>query len=239
MKIAISSEGNKIEDMIDQRFGRCKYFLIVDIEDKKIKNVEVKENQGAVQGHGAGISAAQQLGDLKVDVVITGNLGPNAIQVLEQLEIKTYQASGIAKEALEKFTENKLNTITQTSKAHSGVNEKNSDKVFIPIMDNNGMDSEIATHFGHAPFFGLYDFESKKFTITKNVLDHSDPNRSPVDQIAETFNPTVVFAQSMGERAISLFNEKGIKLKSGPYKIVKEVIENFNKLKELTQSCGH
>jgi predicted Fe-Mo cluster-binding NifX family protein len=239
MRIAISLEGNKIESLIDQRFGRCKYFLIVDIEDKKITNLEVKENQGAIQGHGAGISAAQQLGDLKVEVLITGNLGPNATQVLEQLEIKTYQASGIAKEAVEKFIENKLNELTKTSKAHSGITEVNNERVFIPLLNNSGMDSEIATHFGHAPFFGLYDFETKKFTITKNVLDHSDPNSSPVDQIAETFNPTIVFAQSMGERAIGLFNEKGIKLKTGPYKTVKEAIENLNKLKELTQSCGH
>ena len=41
MKIAISTESDSLQSIIDQRFGRCKYFLIVEIdEDKDMKNVE-------------------------------------------------------------------------------------------------------------------------------------------------------------------------------------------------------
>ena len=31
MKIAISADGDKLHSKIDQRFGRCKYFLIVNV----------------------------------------------------------------------------------------------------------------------------------------------------------------------------------------------------------------
>ena len=58
MKIAISCTEDKIESLIDQRFGRCKYFLIVDVEDNEVKDVKAVENQGAIQGHGAGFCQA-------------------------------------------------------------------------------------------------------------------------------------------------------------------------------------
>ena len=36
-KIAISSTGKTLESEIDERFGRCRYFLIIEIEKKKLK----------------------------------------------------------------------------------------------------------------------------------------------------------------------------------------------------------
>ena len=242
MKIAISCTEDKIESPIDQRFGRCAYFLIVEVEDKKIKNVKAIENQGAIQGHGAGIKAGQQLGDEGVEAVITGNLGPNATNVLGQLGVKSYHASGPAKEAVEKFVKGELDEITDIAQPHSGMaqqKESSGEKIFFPLLDNKGMDSEISGHFGHAPFFGLYDTKTKKLTITENKLSHTDPNKSPVDQIVEAVNPTTVFALGIGGRAIGLFQEKGICLKTGDFKTVKEVIENLDKLESQTQSCGH
>ena len=88
MRIAISNQENNINGLIDQRFGRCKYFIIVEVEDNEIKTTNAVENQGALQGHGAGLKAAEQIGKLKVDTVITGDLGPNATNILKQLGIK-------------------------------------------------------------------------------------------------------------------------------------------------------
>jgi len=53
------------------------------------------------------------------------------------------------------------------------------------------------------------------------------------------FNPDIVFTLGVGQRAINLFNEKGIKIKTGEYKTVKEVIENIENLKELNSNCNH
>jgi len=36
MKIAITSTGNSLESNIDQRFGRCAYFVIYNTENKAI-----------------------------------------------------------------------------------------------------------------------------------------------------------------------------------------------------------
>jgi predicted Fe-Mo cluster-binding NifX family protein len=239
MKIAISSDGNTIESKIDQRFGRCKYFIIVDSEKKN--EIKVIENEGAIQGHGAGIKAAQQIGDLAVEAVITGNLGPNATAVLEKLEIKAYHASGTIKSAIDSFIDNKLEKINEVAAPHSGIAQKESKKerIFFPLLDNNGEDSEISEHFGHAPFFGIYDVEKKELKIIENDLDHTDPSKSPIDQIEEAVNPTTIFAKGIGGRAIGIIAEKGLSLKTGDYKTIGEAIKNLDKLEDQSQSCGH
>ena len=238
MKIAISAKTGTVESLIDQRFGRGRYFLLID-NDKFIMAIE---NQGAIQGHGAGIRAAQQLGELGIKAVITGNLGPNAANVLGQLGIKTYHASGMAKDAIERFYNNGLKEITDIAKPHSGIVKekvKYNERIFFPLLEDNGLDSQISAHFGHAPFFGLYDTSTKYFTITDNTLSHTDPDKSPVDQIIEAVSPTTVFAHGIGARAIMLFKQKGIALKTGPYKTVNEVIANLDKLEEQASDCGH
>lgn len=239
MKIAISSDGDTVESRIDQRFGRCKYFVIVDTGSRE--KTDAIENQGAAQGHGAGIRAAQQLGELGVKAVITGQLGPNATNVLNQLGIKAYHASGNIKDAIDDFTENKLEEVSEVSAPHSGTSqtEKRGERIFFPLLDNNGEDSKISSHFGHAPFFGLYDVEKKELKIVENDLDHTDPTKSPIDQIEEAVHPTTIFAQGIGGRAIQIIADKGLSLKTGQFKTVKEVIENLDKLEDLTQSCGH
>lgn len=112
-------------------------------------------------------------------------------------------------------------------------------RIFIPLLDKQGENSKISEHFGHAPYFALYNLDSKNLIIKENKLDHSSQRKSPVDQIIEMANPTIVFAQGMGSRAINLFTEKNIVLKTGPYKILKEVIKNIENLAALDNSCGH
>lgn len=242
MKIAVSSDGDTIDSNVDQRFGRCKYFIIANIENKKIIKSEAVLNEGAVQGHGAGIRAAEQVGEFNVEKILTGQLGPNATVVLGKLGITPYHASGKAKDAINKFLNNELKPISETAEPHSGIVNKEKTKgerIFFPLLDNNGKDSEISQHFGHAPFFGVYDVEKKELKIIENDLDHTDPNKSPIDQIEEAVNPTTIFAKGIGGRAVGIIAEKGLSLKTGDYKTVKEVIVNLDKLENQTQSCGH
>jgi len=237
MKIAISSTGDDPDSEIDQRFGRCRYFLIAEKGSDSFKAVE---NQGAIQGHGAGIRAAQQIGELGAEAVITGSVGPNATSVLEKLGIKVYHASGKVRDALKAFSDNSLEEIKEVAAPHSGITQQSrGERIFFPLLDNKGMDSEISQHFGHAPFFGLYDVEKKELTIAENDLDHTDPTKSPIDQIQEAVNPTTIFAKGIGGRAIHIIAQKGLSLKTGDYRTVREVIENLDSLEDQTESCGH
>ena len=122
MKIAISSTGKNLESEVDARFGRCNYFLIVEIENKKIKDFKAIENTGKDQMGGAGITAGEIVAKQKVDAVITVNLGPRAFSVFEQFEIKTYQGEGKIKDVIQKFLDGKLKEISNaTGPQHEGI----------------------------------------------------------------------------------------------------------------------
>ncbi|MBT3297902.1 NifB/NifX family molybdenum-iron cluster-binding protein [archaeon] len=242
MEIAISTNGNSLDSLVDQRFGRCNYFLVIELLNQEIINFKAVENEGAKQGHGAGIKAAQQINKLNVNFLITGNLGPNAANVLNQSEIKVYQGTGNIREVIEKFNNNELKEISQTVEGHSNtetIKEKSDERIFFPLINDKGIDSDISTHFGHAPYFGVYDKVKNELKIIEMKLDHTNSTKSPVDQIIETVNPTTIFALGIGARAIQLFNEKGISIKTGNFKIVKEVIENWDKLDSQIKSCAY
>jgi predicted Fe-Mo cluster-binding NifX family protein len=86
MKIAIASIGEERTSNIDSRFGRCQYFQIVDLNIPD--NVTVVDNPGRVAQRGAGVSTGQFIAEQKVEMVVAGNFGPNAVRVLESAGIK-------------------------------------------------------------------------------------------------------------------------------------------------------
>ena len=118
MKIAISSTGKTIESDVDARFGRCSYFLIVEIEDKKVKDVKAIENTAKAQMGGAGITAGEIVANENVDAIITTNLGPRAFSIFEQFKIKAYQGQGKIKDVVQDFIEDKLAEVTNATGPH-------------------------------------------------------------------------------------------------------------------------
>ena len=122
MKIAISSTGKDLESEVDARFGRCSYFLIVNIENNEIKDFKAIENTAKDQMGGAGISAGEIIAKQKVDAIITINLGPRAFSVFEQFGIRIYRGEGKIKEVVQKFLDKKLKEITNaTGPQHEGI----------------------------------------------------------------------------------------------------------------------
>jgi len=111
-------------------------------------------------------------------------------------------------------------------------------KLLIAINNNNGLYSKLSEHFGHCLYFALYETTTKELKIVENIIDHSKISLTPVDQVMQ-FEPDIVFSLAIGQRALNLFDEKDVKVKTGDFKILKEVINNFNQLKELTVGCVH
>lgn len=103
MNICITAEGPSLEAKIDPRFGRCRYFIFVDIETMKFQAIENKNLQSA---GGAGIQSGQFMASNQIKSVITGNVGPNAFQTLQAAGIEIFTgASGTVREAIEKYKE--------------------------------------------------------------------------------------------------------------------------------------
>ncbi|MDK2829419.1 NifB/NifX family molybdenum-iron cluster-binding protein [Clostridium butyricum] len=120
MKIAISAKGKITDDSFDTRFGRCEYFQIYDTE---VKATKIVNNKGIEASGGAGIAAANLLIDESVDVVITGSLGPNAFEIIENAEIKAYKCDSTSiAVAIDKYNNNELEEIIISGKAHHGMN---------------------------------------------------------------------------------------------------------------------
>jgi predicted Fe-Mo cluster-binding NifX family protein len=118
MKIIISVNGKNDNAVLDPRFGRCQYFAVCD-ENGDVS--EFVENPGISSAHGAGITAANKIVEIGADVVITGNLGPNALRVLQASNIRGYASSQLSiKEAVEMYKDGKLSEISMPGPAHHG-----------------------------------------------------------------------------------------------------------------------
>lgn len=119
MKVLISAVGKDKTDNFDLKFGRCEFFQIIDTETGDIK---VLENEGKKSDHGAGIGASQQVINENVDVIITGHLGPNAFEILEDSDIELLSAKGgTVEEVLEDHKNGKLEKIEKAGKSHKSV----------------------------------------------------------------------------------------------------------------------
>jgi len=120
MKIAVSSSGNDLDSQVDPRFGRCAYFIIVETDDM---GFEAFENGSIALGGGAGIQAGQFVASKGAKAVITGNVGPNAVQTLSAAGVETFVGqSGTVREAIERYTKGKINSTSTPNVAdHYGM----------------------------------------------------------------------------------------------------------------------
>ena len=116
-RIAISSVSKGMDSEVDARFGRCFYFVIVELDEEKkeIKAEKTIENKATAYSGGAGSTAAEIVGNENVNAVITGNIGPRAFEVLQKLGIKIYQGRGKIKEVIKKFINNELTELGSAS----------------------------------------------------------------------------------------------------------------------------
>lgn len=106
MKIAVSSSGKNLDSLIDPRFGRCAYFLLVETDNMSF---EVFDNQSMASGGGAGIQSAQFISSKGAKAVITGNCGPNAVKTLAAAGIEVFlENTGIVREVLQKYKNKEL-----------------------------------------------------------------------------------------------------------------------------------
>lgn len=103
MRIAVTVNESSLDADIDPRFGRCPYFLIVETDDLAF---EAEENPNVSLGSGAGIQCAQRMAEKGVEVVLTGNCGPNAHQALSAAGIEVVAGcSGAVRRVIEQFKE--------------------------------------------------------------------------------------------------------------------------------------
>ncbi len=118
MIIVISTTDKNDQAQCDVRFGRAPYFAIYDTDTEKL---DFMENKAVYADHGAGVQAAQKIVDLNADIVITGQVGPNAWQVLHSADITPLSGeSKRVSSVISDYLEGKLEPIEKAGKAHRG-----------------------------------------------------------------------------------------------------------------------
>ena len=122
MKIGITSTGKNLDAKVDPRFGRCQFFLIVDTNTMDFNCVS---NESAMASGGAGIQAAQMFTKSGAEVLITGNIGPNAFQTLSAAGVKVFTGiNGTVREAIDRYNKGEFKaTTTPSVGSHFGMGQ--------------------------------------------------------------------------------------------------------------------
>jgi predicted Fe-Mo cluster-binding NifX family protein len=103
MRIAVSADNNEgLNSIVSPHFGRCPHFVLVDVEDQEIRDVQSVDNPyygnhqpgqvpGFIASHGA-------------NVMLTGGMGGRAIMFFQEYGIEGVTgAYGTVKQAVEHY----------------------------------------------------------------------------------------------------------------------------------------
>jgi predicted Fe-Mo cluster-binding NifX family protein len=152
------------------------------------------------------------------------------------------QLENVNNKELEAIKRKKLEKMFRETKREGG--ERMRARVVIPAVDESGMNSQLAEHFGRAPYFAIVDLnESSEVSNVKtipNVGEHAGGTGQTHDHILE-LKPNAIIVYGMGPRGLSGFQNAGVAVLRANANTVKEVIAAYidDKLQELTEGCHH
>ncbi|MBL7063129.1 MAG: NifB/NifX family molybdenum-iron cluster-binding protein [Anaerolineae bacterium] len=103
MRIAVSADDNNgLDSVVSPHFGRCPYYVLVDLEGQEVKQVTAVANpyyDHHQQGQVPGFIRSQG-----ADVMLTGGMGRRALGLFEQYGVEAVTgASGTVRYALERY----------------------------------------------------------------------------------------------------------------------------------------
>ena len=104
-KIAVTAVAPSLDADIDPRFGRCRYFLLVD---PGRETFEALENTNTVRG-GAGMQAAEMIAAKGARLLLTGECGPSALKALAVAGVQVVPGcSGTVRAVIKQFQAGQL-----------------------------------------------------------------------------------------------------------------------------------
>jgi len=107
MRICLVSDGKDLSTPLASTFERCPYFMIVNLDQEEMVTSFLNDAQTAPRG--AEIQTAQLLVDHRVEIVITPQIGINALNVLQIAGIRIYLGnSGTLQENIDAYCQGKL-----------------------------------------------------------------------------------------------------------------------------------
>ena len=91
MKIALATDDNMgLDAVLSHHFGRCPYYIVVDVEDKEIKDIKAVKNT-FYESHGQTGEVPNFIHSLEADVIIAGGWGQKLSGFFNKSEFKHLQ----------------------------------------------------------------------------------------------------------------------------------------------------
>lgn len=114
-------------------------------------------------------------------------------------------------------------------------------RLVIPVLNLEG--SEVADHFGRAPYFAVVDLDAsgtvEELKVYPNTGEHSGGRGHAHNNVLK-YQPNVVIVQGMGPRGISSFQSQNIAVLRANGRTIQEIVQAYhhNELDELTEGCA-
>lgn len=114
-------------------------------------------------------------------------------------------------------------------------------RILIPTEDMEG--TEVAGHFGRAPYFAVIDLDDNGATIEMkvhpNTGEHSG-GRGHAHSNVQKYQPKAVIVQGMGPRGITSFQSQNIAVLRATSRSIPDIVQAYyrNELEELTEGCA-
>ena len=102
-------------------------------------------------------------------------------------------------------------------------------KIAVSTETNNGLESEVAHHFGRCPFFALVDVEGTEVKAVEVIANPYYGAHQPgqVPGFIHEQKADVMLSGGMGGRAIQFFEQFGIKTATGASGTVQSTLESY------------
>lgn len=119
-KIALACEDNQgLDGQISQHFGRCPYYLLVDVEGDEIKKTDIVNNP-YYENHVPGV-VPQFISEQGANVMIAGGMGPRAIDLFGNLGIAVVTgAVGNTGNVLQAYLKGEISGVEPCKHDHPG-----------------------------------------------------------------------------------------------------------------------
>jgi len=101
-------------------------------------------------------------------------------------------------------------------------------KIAVPSIDHRGLESEIAHHFGRAPYYTIVHVKNGEIVnveVVRQPFQQHGPGDIP--NFLKSLGVNVVIAYGMGPRAQGFFRSLGMEVITGASGRVGEVVKNY------------
>jgi len=102
-------------------------------------------------------------------------------------------------------------------------------KIAVTAETNLGLDSPVAQHFGHAPYFVLAELEQGAVKTTEVIANPFAESHQPgqIPTFIQEQGAEVMISGGMGGRAIMFFQQAGVQTATGASGTVQQALQAY------------